>query len=268
MLKSPFSCVNYYLLNFFTYSFGEAKSHNPSCVAPLRRDTFHSHRSRMGPVCSSGRTISSFLKKQNRKRQSCDFKLIRISPFQQAASSKQYRVCIYNFSLPSFNHRHLVTSINNLLDRVEQLLQHVLVEIDSSVASLDVALEVRQFHRLVLLPHVPVVLVSVEHDDGVGECEGRVQVHERMVIALLNTASLDPNDKNLIRFIRQGSASEADSLSDPCDFLFPPTDQYPENASMSRWMTGASPGNRKVSKYIRKLSSTRNPSNLNVLSTN
>ena len=34
---------------------------------------------------------------------------------------------------------------------------------------------------------------------------------------------------------------------------------------MSRWMTGASPGRRNVSRYILRLSSTRKPSNLNVL---
>lgn len=49
-------------------------------------------------------------------------------------------------------------------------------------------------HGNVLLPHVVVVLVGVEHDDSIGQSKARIVGHERRAVDLLqrNTANFRP----------------------------------------------------------------------------
>lgn len=68
------------------------------------------------------------------------------------------------------------------LDGVEDGLEHGLVEVAGAVAAAQVPHEVVHGHRHVELLRVVVVLVHVQHYDGVRQPERRVGVSERLAV--------------------------------------------------------------------------------------
>ena len=70
-------------------------------------------------------------------------------------------------------------------DRPVNLFQHRRLEILAAVDFAQIAFELVHRHGDVLPLDVRVVLVDIEHDDGVGQREGRVGIEERGVVALV-----------------------------------------------------------------------------------
>lgn len=72
-----------------------------------------------------------------------------------------------------------------LLDRIEDSLQHFGIKVIASVAAPQVADKLLHRHGDVELFGIVVVLVHVQHDDGIGETEGCIRVSKRISIAFL-----------------------------------------------------------------------------------
>ena len=71
------------------------------------------------------------------------------------------------------------------LDSRVDLIEHVLIEVASAVHFLQVPLEILPGHGHGVLAHVMVVLVHVQHNDGVRQGERGVSVSERLVVRFL-----------------------------------------------------------------------------------